>query len=256
MVRQYRTKRGSPGGGSKKPPLTERGVTPKEAAAAYDRAAKFNQPQPDDLVHDPRYGMKVSRFGQDRGAIVRDCDEGEIVDPANHEERIAVRRVRSGLVRLYREGAISEEMLRAGKFFQDRFEAAGYVHYSTIDFNRVGGGNGGRVEERLCAATQDRKIVDKLLKAVGFPYSQMGKASWWIIGHGMGLEEIAVRYDLHDFTGAKDRRYWKAMVVAALEVMSKIILQSRAGRKSGKIEVLRRFTDDEMTVMGRPVDRG
>ena len=184
---------------------------------------------PDDQVRDPRYAVPVSRFGKDRGAKVQDTYMSDIRSPDNENARIQVFRVRSGLGRMLKEGSISKKMFKVGAHFQRHFEIAGYCAYTTVLLDQAFG-NGGGIEHHLDKTMQSRLIVNNSLKLLQWPYTQTSKAAWWIIGHGMGLEEITARKDLHDLKGASDRRYWKAMVVAALQVMEVNYAQSQKGK--------------------------
>lgn len=240
---------------AKKPSLKDRSVTAREAALAYENTKKFSLSQPDDVMPDPHYRVPVSRQGKDRGAILRDSEVVDVPDPTDGGAQLSISRVRGGLERMLSDGSISEGMYRAGKFFQSRFDECGYVHYSSVDLDRAGSGGSSGIEDHLHRTHRARKSVDKILRGVGYPDSQMGKAAFWIIGHGMGLDKMAQSKELHDFKGATDTRYWKAIVVATLQVMETFVVAVHGGRRSGKINGERYFMPDDIVVSGRVVLR-
>lgn len=234
-------------GGSKKRKragLAERGVTHREAARSYSEAAELaglgkkmpesvaerelilfrqnarrhNPETVDDLGFDPRYAVSVSRQGKDAGAIVRPTDLVLADDPHNPQRAVTVRAVRSGLRRMLGEGAISMRMFAVGEEFQDHFARAGYDRISTVRLDGLRG-CGADVEGQMTATMRSRNFVNTMLKCCGYPDTSAGKAAWWIIGMGMGTAEMSRLKDEHIYGGADDSRYWKAMVVAALEMM-------------------------------------
>lgn len=224
-------------GKNSKPDLKNRGVTSREAARIYRdqqlgkaNARKFAQEQPDDYGHDPRYAVPVSRQGKDKGAIHRETDILLADDPHAPERSVPVRVVRSGLRRLLGEGAISPQMFFVGEEFQSHFSAAGYDQISTVKLDGLPGG-GGDVEARMTATMRSRNFVNRMLNACGYPDTSCGRAAWWIIGMGMGFAEFARDGALHGHGGGDDSRYWKAMVVTALELM---VIEAQKNAKKQK----------------------
>jgi hypothetical protein len=205
---------------------------------------------PDDLTHDPRYAVPVSRQGIDHGAVLRDTELVEVEDPHRESGVIVAQRVRSGLSRMLKRGDISPGMAEVGARFQKHFDVCGYCHVTTVNLSGAGGGGSGGVEEALTRSVTSRKIVHHLLLATGWPDALPGKAAWWVIGHGMGLDEIAQRRDLHSFRGETDSRYWKGAVVTALQLMERewrgwqVDAKSRGPKMRGQ----RHFSPDELTV--------
>ncbi|MGB4107753.1 MAG: hypothetical protein WBK55_08165 [Alphaproteobacteria bacterium] len=202
---------------------------------------------PDDLVKDPRYGVPVSRFGQ--YGPRRHSDDVIRTTVLDHDgEPLPVMRFRGGLARMRSEGTINDDMLIAGAEFQRHFEICGYGHYTTVNLEGTGRGSGG-LDEHMERTAESRHFVNDCLKVVGWPDTHMGKAAWWIVGVGLGLEEIASRSDLHELQSAGDKKYWRGMIVAALEVLSLHLTQKNKGRgKTGQIRGERRFDDGDMTV--------
>lgn len=185
----------------------------------------------------------------------RETEITMVADPYDPGLQIEAERVRDGLSRLQSDGAISDEMYLAGRYFQQRFDEAGYLHYSKIDLMTEGSGRVFTVEDHLHRTSRARKAVDKLLRDVGYPDTQMGKAAWWIIGHGMGLERMADTKEFHGFKGASDGRYWKAMVVAALQIMERSIYAARSKKRYGKIKGERKFDASEVVVRAGTIER-
>lgn len=220
-------------------PIQKIKVSAREASLAYENAKKFSQQQPDDLIHDPRYAVKVSRGGLDKGAIARDVFTDTAPDPSNPLKSVQVTRLRSGLGRLLADGVITQDMFEVGQMFNRHFEIVGYGHYSSMMLDDVGGGGG--IESRFEHTIRSRIIVHEMLDVVHYPYTQMSKAVWWIVGHGLGLEEMSKRNDLHDCSAARDRRYWIAMVIAALELMTKSYQQKNKKNKKNESRSFQSF---------------
>jgi len=178
---------------------------------------------PDDQVFDPRYGMPVSRHGQDTGALERDCEMVAVSDPHGENALVTVRRVRGGLVRLRQHNTIDDDMFVAGRHFQHHFAIAGYCNYTTVNLQGYGGGGVGAAwgaMQQIEATAQSRGIVGDYLRVLGYPNMQVSKAAWWIIGHETGLDEMARKKELHGLNGCGVKQYWSAMTVAALQLMS------------------------------------
>lgn len=214
-------------------------------------------PAPADQAHDPRYAVPVSRQGLDHGAVQRDTEMVEVEDPHRENGVIVAQRVRSGLGRMLRRGDISTGMAEIGARFQRHFDVCGYCHVTTVNLGGVSGGGGG-VEDALTRSMASRDIVNRLLFATGWPETLPGKAAWWVIGHGMGLEEIAQRRDLHSFAGETDSRYWKGAVVTALQMMEREWRgwqQAEARTGARKIRFQRHFKPEDLTVRGGVIPR-
>lgn len=231
-----------------------RHTTAREAALAYENTKKLAQPQPDDLVYDPRHGMKVSRFGTDKGAIARDSEVVEIFDPITGQE-IKAQRVCSVLARLLKQGAITTEMARVGEYFQNNFIKLGYEHHTSVKLDGGGAGGGDGIEGHLTRTLDNKKSVDNLLRAVGYPKSQMGKAAYWILGMGLGLEDMVERVDLHGLEGCGDRRYWKAMLISALQVMEQSARSSKGGTSRRRLRVQSSVSAGEYVVRSGHVNQ-
>lgn len=231
-----------------------REIREKQEAAKRESQARFNVPDADDLVQDPRYAVKVSRQGKGRNVARLGDDETfkTIVDPADPAKQVEVQYYRGGLARLHQGGVIDDNMLEAGQFFQAHFEVAGYCNYTTVDLS--GSSRGGSPASwaamlHIESTTNSRAIVGDFLRILGYPNTQMSKAAWWVIGYGMNLEEMANNVEMHELSGCKDLRYWRAMVVAALQMMSIHFRDVYSqGKKRGKMRGQSNVGAQEYTV--------
>ncbi len=190
-----------------------------------NRSQRFNVQEPDDVIFDPRYKVPVSRQGKARNVPRHGDDETfkTIDDPGDEGRKVEVQYYRGGLARLAQQGTISDEMLEAGSHFQHHFEIAGYCNFTTIDLS--GGGKGSNpaawaAMQHIENTANSRAIIGDFLRVLGYPRTQVSKAAWWIVGHGVNLEDMAQKKELHELSGCGDRRYWTAMTVAALQIMS------------------------------------
>lgn len=237
---------------AKKP---QRHVTPLEAATAYEKTLarenkrKFSQEQPDDVMPDPRLAVPVSRQGKDKGAIAREVDIVLIADPLQPGREIEMPKVRDGLSRMFKEGSISEPMFRVGAVFQYHYGRCGYEHYASAPIYGLSGGRGGEgIEGKMDGVRKSQKIVDKLLNCVGGRGTQMGKAVCTIVGDGVGLKNIARMEEMHGFSGGNDFRYWRGILVAALEIMAQAYAASDKAKRSGKMRGQLHFQPDEVEI--------
>ncbi len=217
-------------------------------AKMADAVRKHEVEAVDDYVHDPRYAVPVSRFGRDKGALSRGGDMVEIADPADPGERIEVRKFRGGLAGLHASGTIDDDMLAVGADFQAHFEVSGYCHVTTVNLAGEGIGGGGGLEGHMTRTQHSRNKVRKYLDVLGWPNTQHAKAAWWIIGHGVHLEELARLKDLHDLKGGADKAYWRAMTVAALQVMAIFYAGDDGKRKPARMRSSRPAGEDEFKV--------
>lgn len=234
---------------AKKPSLKDRSVTAREAALAYENTKKFSLSQPDDVMPDPHYRVPVSRQGKDRGAILRESEVVKVDDPKTPGHEIQAQRLCGGITRLYKQGAISEEMVRAGLLFQHHFERIGYNHYASVRLDTVGRGSGG-IEAHYDRTLDSRLFVDAILRELNYPDTQLGKAAFWVLGHGVGLEEMTNRVELHSFKGQNDSRYWRAVVVSTLELIAAAIKKGAEGETRRNIRGVRNFSPSELKVRG------
>lgn len=211
---------------------------------------KFRQEQPDDYCHDPRYSVKVSRQGQDRGAIKRDAYMKSIVCPVTGDV-IEVLRTRTGVQRMFSDGLIGYDQMVAGLYFQRKFEAAGYVRYSSVDLSSEGIRGSAGIEGMLDRTAEDKKIVDKFLKAVGYPNTHMSKAVFWILGHGVSMNKFSSDKGLHEMEEGSDKRYWRGVLVCALEIMAVDFKKSKKKSNDHQSLSQRRFEPAEFKLVER-----
>ena len=228
----------------------KKNVVTREETLREANVAKFSAHQPDDLIYDPKYDMAVSRQGKDRGAIVREGDTDVIFDPDGNG-KVEVARVYSVLLRMLRDGMITEDMARAGAYFMAHFSIAGYQHYVSIDLASPGKGSTGGIEEHMTRTLHSRDIVRDFIEYVGYPYTAMSKALFWMLGHGVGLEKMAKNKDLHGMNGASDARYWRAVLVSALEMISLKFKEGDRSCKGDRIKGRRNFSQDDLIIRER-----
>lgn len=224
--------------------LKNKETSPDRAARRSSRARikaiverDFSVPQADDWVHDPRYAVPVSRFGLCQGARRRDTEQVRMID--DDGEAMLVRRVRSGLGRLYADGVISEPMMEAAYDFKRAFDVCGYNRVKTMDWLGVRGGGGGGVEDRLVREHEAGRTVDAYMTLLGGTASAPGRALWHIVGHEMSLRCIAARADLHDeLSPRRGNQYWLGVLVAALAIISEWYIAQSSPRKRSRIRAV------------------
>lgn len=162
---------------------------------------------PDDLVFDGRAGMKVSRFGQDKGARKRDT----VTDHAGMEDGVQlVTRVRNGLDRMRQNGSISDDAYTAAVLFQNEFEKCGYAKYVTLNLNRTGGGGG--ADDVMTRSQSARDYVGHVMRLLGGGNNPMTTVVFWSVGLGYGFERIAK-------AEGDSKHYWRGVFMAAIRIM-------------------------------------
>jgi hypothetical protein len=214
---------------------------------------RFAVSDPSDIVDDNRYKVPVSRQGDDRGPIKRDTFTDQVENPDKDDATQSVQRVRTILDRLILDGSISANMKLAGDDFARHFSIAGYDRIKTVDL--MGGGAGGGDHAARAAlfierTLDSRIIVDKYLKLLCWPNSNMGKAVVWMLGYGKNIKDLASSKDLHELSGGGDLRYWKGTLVSALQVMAFWYQQNRV--KSSEMRGTRHFHDSDMMIVEGP----
>lgn len=163
---------------------------------------------PDDQVFDPRAGMKVSRFGQDRGAVERDTRQ-ELVGVDDGVQSVS--RVRDGLDQMRRKGDINDNQLTAARLFQDEFERSGMDHYASVNLMATSGGGMG-IEDVMTRAIRSRDYVAHIFSLLGGNGTAMARVVFWVIGCRKNLEVVARKE-------GRNAQYWCGVLHAALEIM-------------------------------------
>lgn len=181
-------------------------------------------PDPDDLVFDARVKMGLSRFGRDRGAVRREL----VQDYAAPDGRVAVvNRVKDGLDRMHRSGVISTDELEAARLFQRAFAACGYDRVKTTNLSGASGG-GATLEDHMVRTASARAYVHGVRDMVGGPDSPMWTAVFWIVGHGVSMDELAQNETAQGESG--DRKVWSGFVRSALYLMGRDLRDKRKDR--------------------------
>jgi len=213
---------------------------------------RFDIPEANDYVIDPRYAVPVSRWGQEGPAVRREGDRTTVI--ADDGEEVDVLRVRGGLARLYAQGTINDEMLAAGVDFQAHFAICGYDRLKTTDYSGAPGG-GLSTEDRMTRTVRSRKIVESYLTSLGGVHTAQGLAAWWIVGHGAGLMDMSKDDEKNqNIPGSKDRAFWRGTLVVTLGMMA-IHHRGRQKREKQAIRVQKRFDDDVFSCAGESARR-
>lgn len=191
----------------------------REGAAAKRKAA-FND-DPDDLVHDPRAGQKLSRFGQDKGARRR----ATVTEHAGVGDEVQlVSRVMTGLDRMRRGGTISEDEYSAAVVYQNEFDRAGYQNYVRVNLHRTGGGVSDDIIVRAQAARDYIGHVTWLLGGGGNP---MTTVVFWSLGMGYGFDAIAAE-------NGDNKHFWRGVFISAIRIMGDDYKKMLAGRRRNR----------------------
>lgn len=222
---------------NKETPLGKSARRPEQSRIKAIVERDFSVPQADDLVHDPRYAVPVSRFGLCQGARRRDTEQVRMID--DDGEAMLVRRVRSGLGRLYADGVITEPMMEAAYDFKRAFDVCGYNRVKTMDWLGVRGGGCAGIEDRLVREHEAGRTVDAYMALLGGTASAPGRALWHIVGHEMSLRCIAARADLHDeLSPRRGNQYWLGVLVAALAIISEWYIAQSSPRKRSRFRAV------------------
>lgn len=187
-----------------KPGADDGGYEARQSDQAKQIEERFN-PDPDDLVYDPRTGLNLSRFGTDRGRVKRDLVE-EKRDVMG--EVAVVNRVADGLDRLYSSKKINANELAAAREFQKEFDRIGYDRISTTNMTGTPGG-GMAIEAVYNRSKAARDNVALYLDLVGGPRNPAGVALFWYVGRGLNLEQVS------DVAGDSPH-FWRGALFCAL----------------------------------------
>ncbi len=165
--------------------------------------------QPDDLVHDPRYGMKVSRQGKDLGAVKRALKDEQVdVD----EKKQSVKVVKDGLDRMLENGTIDEAQEKAARMFQKEFGLCGYGHCASINLEGVSDCSGGGVEDVYARSSRSRDYVYHVFRLLGGPESNMSRAVFWYIGMNKNFSQVTK-------IEGDSNNAWRTTLICALQLM-------------------------------------
>ena len=204
----------------------------RRALAAAERLRPAPWTEPDIIVRD-RGGAQVSAFGQDQGPLPRDVERDAVIDADGNRAWAA--RVRSGIMRMHQDHIITAMQLEAGLDFQRAFDAAGYRSCRTTNLSGANGGSCGP-EDVMAGSADARQRVRDYLVLVRYPQSAMGKAVFWMLGHGLSMDEMARSPARHGIeAGAADKAFWRGSLVAALELMGHDYQRRIAARRRMRV---------------------
>lgn len=142
-----------------------------------------------DVDKDPKTGLPVARFGNDRGTAERGRHDAlEAVTVANTDKRsqpVTVMRASNTLARLLKSQTINPREFRVAQRFQADYSIGLFDRYPTMKFERLGGGDG----DAGAAIVQARQQIGQALKLLGGEGSDQGSIMQRVVGEGMTLAD-------------------------------------------------------------------
>ncbi len=207
---------------------------------------------PGDQVHDPRYAVPVSREGLDRGSIERELYQDPVTDVRG--DKVEANRIQTGLVAMWKNGTISDEMFVTGVQFQTHFHIANLTSVATTNFTGVSGGYGGH-EGHIDRKMRSENIVREFIEHLGGEKTAQGLAAWWVIGHGYSFGAMAGNKDFHLYKSAANKTWWSAMTVSALEQMV-LMIHAKKSTKNNRSQMRgwTQFDPSELKIVGNYVE--
>lgn len=188
--------------------------------------------QPDDHVYDPRYGMKVSRWGKDIGAKKVEMHK-EIADMGSHYEVANV--ATDSLSRMAKNGSLTQYQYEAGRMFQRMFDLVGTAKVKTTNYTGVGGG-GQDMADHMARVQHAINHCQRIKRILGGSEGGKDSGPLWI-----AVEQIlGFRCSLQDVTDKHDRNadFWNGVLQASLHLMAvEYIHETNARSRKRKVRV-------------------
>lgn len=180
---------------------------------------KFHK-SPEIVVKDPRSGVDVAAYGDDRGTVKRETIAEREKVPGYG---IAVmRRAKDWLDKQYEKGHMSDIAYQGARDFQCKYSAAGHDRIATT--NLTGSGGGMDKEDIMTRAADARDWVEMVKANLGGSDNPMWLALVWIVGEGRSARSLG---DEH----GKDHRYWMGVLDSALHIVGDIWADRAYGRE-------------------------
>lgn len=174
---------------------------------------------PEILTRDPKSGLDVSAYGEDRGPIRR-----EVIESRENVKGYGIsltRRAKDWLDKQFEKGEMSDSAYHAARDFQNKYSAAGHDRIATT--NLTGSGGGMDKEDIMTRAADARDWVEMVKARLGGVDNPMWLALVWIVGEGRSARSLG---DEH----GKDHRYWMGVLDSALHILSDVWARRAYGR--------------------------
>jgi hypothetical protein len=137
------------------------------------------------------------------------------VDYEDLKHPITVTRVVDTLSALYRKGTINSDQFRAGKRFQDAFDAAHMESAPTMRFDGLpASGRASSDPHRPAMLIDARTEVYAAMSALGGWKGSCGVVAQWAIGMRWSLRQLAER------EAVKRVDVWTGVLIGALDILS------------------------------------